>query len=1157
MSAGSSIRSGHSPTVVTEQLRRLAEESQGIVVVTDASGLVLHRVGDEWLKERAAEMNLVEGARYDEAADGTNGIGTALAADRALQVFAFEHFNERHHQWICSCAPVHDPVSGRVVALVDLSSLWKIAHPRSLELVTTAARTIEQCLVDARRDRDARLRRRYSDLMTRSTDLLVDGDGYVLEGAELAHQSPFDVPEGGGEVVLGDGSVAVAVPLGRGEAYLLRQGTTRRGMSAPAAKGLARVEERARELATEQAALRQVATLVARESSPDQLFAIVAEQVAQVFDVPHVGLVRYEPDGSVVVGGYSDGGREPFAVGSRWPLNSPGVVATVRHTGRPARLEDYADVPGEIAAVVRDAGMRSAVATPIVVERRLWGAMVVLSPRHEPFPEGTEARLTDFTELIATAIANAEAREALARLADEQAALRRVATLVAQEVPQADVFGAIAEEIGRLLGTEEVRMLRFDSDGSAVVVGSLGRPDAFPLGSHLQLDGDSVAARVLRTRRPARLDDYGATAGLLAETARSIGVRAVVGVPVLVEGRLWGAISAGSTHDGPLPPDTEARLDQFTKLMATAIANAEARTEVHRLADEQAALRRVAVLVAQQPSPSEVFTAVTEAVGLLLDADLAVLHVFPGDGTAATVASWGADGPMLPIGTRFPLNGDNLAARIFDSGAPARMYSSDEAWERAATVLSQSLRVRSAVGAPILVEGKLWGALMAATRGVEPWAENAENRIAAFTELVATAIANAESREARAVLAEEQAALRRVATLVAQGTSPQDLFAAVAEEVGRLLPVGSATMGRFEADGSVTTVASWSAAEAAFPTGRRWPTEGTNVAWMVLQTGRAARIDDFSAATDPIGVAAREAGIESAVGSPIVVEGHLWGVMTATSTEGPLPPDTEARLASFTELVATAIANAESSAELAASRRRIVAASDDARRRIERDLHDGAQQRLVSLGLKLGAMRADPPTGDALKEQLAGVTEDVGSVLDALVEIARGIHPAILSAGRAGSGSQGPGAPLGSAGRASCADRRPASRRGRGSCLLRRRGGAHEYGQTRACLCRAHGCDDRRRDPDADGSRRRRRRGRSGQRLRPRRFARPSRGARRHDHDRQLRRKWNVRRRHTPDGDRARPGTRELPRSATRARVAHESGLRSEPRPAAQHRAST
>ncbi len=826
--------------VLTEQLRKVAEESRSVVVVTDASGLVLHRVGDEGLKERAAEQNhLVEGARWSEAADGTNGIGTALAADRAFQVFAFEHFNERHHEWVCSGAPVHDPVSGRVVGLVDLSSLWKTAHPRSLELVTTAARTMEHRLFEVRRDRDARLRRRYGDLMTRSKDLLVDRDGFVLAGAEPAHSKPLDIPEGGGEVVLGDGSVAVAASLGQGEAYLLRRVTARHAKSAPV-EVLERAEKHVRELITEQAALRQVATLVARESTPDQLFAAVAEQVARVFDVPHVRLVRYEPEGSVVVAGFSEGVREPFPIGSRWPLDSPGVIATVRQTGRPARVEDYAHMTGEIAAVVRGAGMRSTVASPIMVERRLWGAMVVLSPRHEPFPEDTESRLTDFTELVASAIANAESRVALGRLAEEQAALRRVA-----------------------------------------------------------------------------------------------------------------------------------------------------------------------VLVAQQPSPSEVFTAVTQAVGLLLDADLAVLHVFAGDGKATAIASWSGDGPILPIGTRFPLDGDNLTARIFASGAPARLYSDDEAWKRAETDSARSLGMRSAVGAPILVEGKLWGALLAATRGVEPWAENAETRIAAFTELAATAIANAESREALAELADEQAALRRVATLVAQGTSPQDLFEAVAEEIGRLLPVGSATMGRFEPDDSVTTVASWSTAEVAFPTGKRWPTEGTNVAWMVLQRGRSARIDDFSAATDPIGVAAREAGMKSAVGSPIVVEGHLWGVMTATSTEGPLPPGTEARLASFTELVATAIANAESSAELAASRRRIVAASDDARRRIERNLHDGTQQRLVSLGLAVRAAEANlAPERQDVQDQLSRVAIGLADAVEDLQEISRGIHPAILSRGGLGPALQ-------------------------------------------------------------------------------------------------------------------------------------------------------
>ena len=164
--------------VLEAQLRVVAEESQSLVVVTDASGLLLHINGAESLKERAREMNFLEGARFSEAVDGTNGIGTALAADHALQVFAFEHFNQRHHQWICSSAPIHDPVSGRIVGLVDLSSLWKIAHPRSLELVTTAARTMERSLLNTRRDQDARLRRRYGDFMTRSTDLLVNRSGY-------------------------------------------------------------------------------------------------------------------------------------------------------------------------------------------------------------------------------------------------------------------------------------------------------------------------------------------------------------------------------------------------------------------------------------------------------------------------------------------------------------------------------------------------------------------------------------------------------------------------------------------------------------------------------------------------------------------------------------------------------------------------------------------------------------------------------------------------------------------------------------------------------------------------------------------------------------------------------------------------------------------
>jgi signal transduction histidine kinase len=249
------------------------------------------------------------------------------------------------------------------------------------------------------------------------------------------------------------------------------------------------------------------------------------------------------------------------------------------------------------------------------------------------------------------------------------------------------------------------------------------------------------------------------------------------------------------------------------------------------------------------------------------------------------------------------------------------------------------------------------------------------------------------------VLLEEQAALRRVATLVARGTPPDEVFAAVVEEVGRLLSVDLASMCRYEPDGTLTWVASWGRAEKHFPVGSRRRLEGKNLGTIVLETGRSARIDNYAEwSSGPIGVAAGEAGINSSLATPIMVEGRIWGVIAAGSIlKQPLPADTEARLASFTELVATAIANAESRAALATSRARIVAAADETRRRIERDLHDGTQQRLVALMLELQAAQ---PCGVAeLQAQLARTARGLAGVLEELREISRGIHPAILSRG--------------------------------------------------------------------------------------------------------------------------------------------------------------
>jgi PAS domain S-box-containing protein len=247
----------------------------------------------------------------------------------------------------------------------------------------------------------------------------------------------------------------------------------------------------------------------------------------------------------------------------------------------------------------------------------------------------------------------------------------------------------------------------------------------------------------------------------------------------------------------------------------------------------------------------------------------------------------------------------------------------------------------------------------------------------------------------------EQAALRRVATLVARGAPPEKVFAAVTEEVGQLFPVDIAHLGRYESEASMTVVAAWSGGDDQFRIGTRQILGGENLSTIVFKTARPARIDSYAEASGPLGAAGREAGIRSSVGTPIVVEGHLWGMMSAGSRqERPLPPGTEGRLADFTELLATAIANAESRAALAASRARIVAAADEARRRIERDLHDRAQQRLVSLALELRAAQAAvPPQLGELEGELSRVAEGLASVFDELREIARGVHPAILSEG--------------------------------------------------------------------------------------------------------------------------------------------------------------
>jgi signal transduction histidine kinase len=264
--------------------------------------------------------------------------------------------------------------------------------------------------------------------------------------------------------------------------------------------------------------------------------------------------------------------------------------------------------------------------------------------------------------------------------------------------------------------------------------------------------------------------------------------------------------------------------------------------------------------------------------------------------------------------------------------------------------------------------------------------------------LAATARARAELRG----FAEERAALRRVAALVARTAPPEEVFAAVTEEAGRLLDADVTGMSRYDPDGAHTLIATWTSTGAAVPVpvGTRFAPGGHNGASLVFRTGRPARIDDFGQATGPTAEAARELGARASVAVPITFQGRPWGVMSIGSARGPLPTGTEDQLAGFTELAGTAIANAEAQAALTASRARIVAPTDQMRRRIERDLHDGVQQRLVSLALELRQVRAAVPPGTGeLAGRLESAVREVTGLLEEVREIARGLHPAALAEG--------------------------------------------------------------------------------------------------------------------------------------------------------------
>jgi signal transduction histidine kinase len=434
---------------------------------------------------------------------------------------------------------------------------------------------------------------------------------------------------------------------------------------------------------------------------------------------------------------------------------------------------------------------------------------------------------------------------------------------------------------------------------------------------------------------------------------------------------------------------------------------------VRRAVDELAALRRVARLVAGGAQPAEVFTAVGDELARLIGAEATFvssvdLSSVDGPGSSAAdpsgergdlegyttvLGSYGRVSGEVPVGFRVKLPPGSVTMAALRTGRAARVNGEALAQGPFGAIVGR-LGMRAAVATPIVAEGRYWGVTVAGTSR-EDFPAGTESRMADFMELAAMAIANARAEQELRELADTQAALRRLAMLVARGEPSEVVFAAATREALRHFGGGTARMVRYEPDGTATLLANEGTTGPHVRVGEPWtgypPTGLTATVW---RTGQAARVEDYGdiAGGEPY---LRE-GLRSAVGVPIHVNGRLWGVIAVGSGQGGLPPDTEHRMTLFTDLVATAVANAQNRAELIASHARIVAASDEARRRIERNLHDGAQQHLVALALRLRCAVAAHES-DEVRSEITDVAADLTGVIEELREISHGIHPAVLS----------------------------------------------------------------------------------------------------------------------------------------------------------------
>lgn len=535
---------------------------------------------------------------------------------------------------------------------------------------------------------------------------------------------------------------------------------------------------------------------------------------------------------------------------------------------------------------------------------------------------------------------------------DEQAALRRVAELVARGADRQAVLEAIVAEAFTLFPVGFTALLRYELEGAASIVALHHGPPGLVVGERAPHLPDGLVLRVFRSRAPNRVDAYADLPGAGVARMRELGITAGAAAPILVDGDLWGVLAA-MTSTGTVAPGLEHVLAGFADLAATAVAGAQAKDDLRGLADQQSALRRLAEIAAHDAPADEVLHAVAVQASKLAGVEFTTVLRYGIDGTTEIVAlSGGPD--ALRIGARAPASGTGAIQRVWLSRRSARiadLTSVSGQWPE----LMVTYGYTTTAAVPILIQGQLWGTLIALGRG-EPLSGAIEEGLSSFAELASVAISGAQARGEARALANEQAAFRRVADLVARGTALEEVFREVTLEASRLLGGPPATLQRLDRHQVPMTVA-------------------------------AQRVES-TPSKDVIDVVV-----------PVLVEGRVWGQLTSSRHSSDIASRTEDRLQQFAELTAVAITNAEAKSQLLASRARVMATADETRRRLQRDVHDGAQQRLVQTIITLKLALAAAVDGQTSGDRVAEALHHAERANRELRDLVRGILPASLTQG--------------------------------------------------------------------------------------------------------------------------------------------------------------